>query len=72
MRKSLPVEARRLTLYRNGRRVGSFTVRLKPGARPHFSVHYPEHLAFSADGRYLSWVIDAGVGKQMYVFATGL
>lgn len=46
---------------------------LKPGGQQNnSSIRYPEHLAFTADGRYLAWVIDAGVGKQVYVFTTGL
>ncbi len=85
--KSFPREARALTLYRDGAKVGTFAVWLTPkgpvvpftfgtmtirGSSLYPSIVYREHLAFSKDGRYLSWIVDVGRGPQVYVFETGL
>jgi hypothetical protein len=64
----VPREARVLTLYRDKKVVGTFTVSLKV----HILRYYREHLAFTKDGKYLSWVIDTGRGPQVYAFETGL
>lgn len=80
MRKSIARDGRRLRLYRNGKLVGVFVARAKfpvgktaaPTASPWstiYSTRYREHLAFSRDGRTLSWLTDAGFGGvQMYAF----
>jgi hypothetical protein len=76
----LPYEVRTLTLYRDGKRVGTCHVPLAP-LHPGITARLPwwhrpptpayrEHLAFTQDGQYLSWIIDAGRGPQVYVFAT--
>ena len=57
-----------LTLYRGNRLHGSFRVPLHPIKG---DAWYSEHLAFTADGKYLSWVIDNGDGTHLYVFPTG-
>ncbi|HOS43690.1 MAG TPA: hypothetical protein PK794_08375, partial [Armatimonadota bacterium] len=73
---TMPYRARVLTLYRDGKRIGTFQTRLHPlpkMASIRFSVthatlvrtqSYAEHLAFTKDGKHLSWVIDAGKGVQ--------
>jgi len=74
-----PRQGRQLILYRNGWRIGSYTVRLDPTVQfPVPAVAFPtpspipqvthEHLAFTGDGRYLAWVIETVKGKTMYVF----
>ena len=70
----LPFERRRLTLYRNGKKVGTYSVNLKPSGAKYpamFSTPVPqyfEHIAFSRDGKYLAWCIDAGWGWLELVF----
>jgi len=76
----IPHTGRRLTLYRDGRRLGTFVIRLDPKSPlkmidPSRTGHfYPktvltsEHLAFTGDGRYLSWVVETAKGKTIYVF----
>ena len=79
----VPRETRRLTLYRNHRRVGSFLLRTQPKPPPPTALPTPpaaatrpwlsrtdnhEHLAFTADGQYLSWAIDDGTGVRLFVF----
>ncbi|MHB0935076.1 MAG: hypothetical protein ACYDCO_04555 [Armatimonadota bacterium] len=79
----IPREARRLTLYRGKRRVGSFLLRTQPMLDPRqaaiakYSSRGPsvtqetdnhEHLAFTKDGKYLSWAIDDGTGVKLFVF----
>lgn len=89
---SIPREARRLTLYRDNRRLGSYLIHTKPKPpppspprlsrpirgsgivslgpsfqpTPQTSNH--EHLAFTKDGKYLSWAIDDGTGVRLFVF----
>jgi hypothetical protein len=87
----IPREARRLTLYRDNRRVGSFLLptQPKPPPSPRITPLHPppppvpfmrggpwrppntanhEHLAFTKDGKYLSWAIDDGTGVRLFVF----
>jgi len=83
-------EARRLTLYRDNHRLGSFLLYTKPkppppsppsspppssGLRRWYSLPWRppktdnhEHLAFTKDGKYLSWAIDDGEGVRLFVF----
>lgn len=72
---SIPGETRRLTLYRDNRRLGSFLLHAKQQfpSPPMPSWVLPktanrEHLAFTADGRCLSWAIDDGTGVRLFVF----
>jgi hypothetical protein len=80
---------RRVTLYRNGHRVGShrlplrsgsvmyqkgiFTAMATPRRRGSFiqftSAPYLEHLAFTADGKHLSWLLQDNGKLNMTVFA---
>ncbi|MHB9132067.1 MAG: hypothetical protein ACYDBB_13415 [Armatimonadota bacterium] len=80
IRKQIPSQTRRLTLYRQGRKVGSFSIYLKPSFQmPVYTAKNTirlvtvqndvrEHIAFTKDGKYLSWVIDKGDGLQVYAF----
>jgi len=77
-------ETRRLTLYRDRRRLGSFLLPVKPKKATITSssprrrgyggpvlparTENHEHLAFTGDGRYLSWAIDDGTGLRLFVF----
>jgi len=70
---SFPLERRWLTLYRDDKKIGTYSINLKPsGVKYPFwimiSPQYTEHLAFSRDGKYLAWCIDAGWGWQELVF----
>ncbi|MHB0939427.1 MAG: hypothetical protein ACYC6A_23785 [Armatimonadota bacterium] len=57
-----------LALYHRGRLVGRYHVVLPP-SQP--DTYFEEHLAFTADGKYLAWVIDYDDGHNLYVFPTG-
>jgi len=76
-------EARRLTLYRDRRCLGYFrlltasdtTARSRSGrgyggvgSMGYENTGNHEHLAFTADGKYLSWAIDDGTGVRLFVF----
>lgn len=58
---------RRLTLYRQGQAIGQFEVAItrltQNGGQPD-----REHLAFTGDGRYLSWIVDTGKWTRVLVF----
>jgi len=56
-----------LSLYRRNHLLGRFRFPLHPKQE---ETVYFEHLAFTADGRYLAWVIDNGDGTHLYVFST--
>ena len=70
---TVPAPSRRvLTLYREGKPAGSFSVELLPEMMFSTVNHFSnEHLAFSGDGMYLSWVIETKQGVKLYVFRTG-
>ncbi|MHB0939056.1 MAG: hypothetical protein ACYDCO_21750 [Armatimonadota bacterium] len=61
-----------LTLYREDKPAGTFRVPLLQEVMFSKVNHLcNEHLAFSADGKYLSWVIETKQGVKLYVFRTG-
>jgi len=71
----MPTMSLQLSLYHRTRLLGRFRVPIFDNVSYTLS-HYPgnkysEHLAFTADGRYLSWVVDSGDGTHLYVFPTG-
>lgn len=62
---------RELTLYRHGKPIGRYAIRPpKPLPRTVAAPpDYAEHLAFTADGRHLCWLVQSsGHPLQMYVF----
>ncbi len=66
-RRPQPPPIWQLTLYRNGRNIGRFRLPMRQ-LPPRYSL--TEHLAFTADGRYLSWVIGSRQDTRLFVFAT--
>jgi hypothetical protein len=76
--RNLPRETRILTLYREGKSIGTFTARLDPLPslrRSMAASRYPveadapaEHLAFTGDGRHLSWVRETPKETMEYAF----
>lgn len=60
-------EVWQLTLYHHGRLTGRYQVPIHPLQR---GSYYSEHLAFTADGHYLAWIIETGDGDHFYVFPT--
>ncbi|MHB0938771.1 MAG: hypothetical protein ACYC6A_20430 [Armatimonadota bacterium] len=57
---------RTLTLYRHGRRAGTFAVRYHGQSTLDYTA---ERLAFSPDGRTLAWLLDTGDGnRSLYAF----
>ncbi|OPZ85112.1 MAG: hypothetical protein BWY76_01548 [bacterium ADurb.Bin429] len=59
-----------LTLTRDGKRVGTYTARMGKPMTNRLAL-YQEHLAFTEDGRHLSWVLESARGVEVYVFRTG-
>ncbi len=81
----IPRQTRILTLYRDGKKIGTCATHLlepspKPAVSPGGSLmyvnsngrEYPEHLAFTRDGKYLSWIINTGDRTEVYAFETGI
>jgi hypothetical protein len=58
---------RRLTLYRMGKPIRQFDVRISHFFTGKGGVNR-EHLAFTQDGRYLSWIVDTGNRMRVLVF----
>lgn len=67
-----PATSRRvLTLYREGKPAGSFSVDLIPDEMFSKVNHFSnEHIAFSADGKHLAWVVETKQGVTLHVFRT--
>lgn len=70
----LPTMSQQLSLYRRNRLLGRFRVSIQAQNVNSYYLgnKYSEHLAFTADGRYLSWVVDSKAETHsLYVFPTG-
>jgi hypothetical protein len=76
----MPQIRRELSLYRNGKMVGTYTVYqdnrsvnnsgviTHPPNQPFIYLYLNQHLAFTADGRYLSWAYETPQGITIYAF----